>query len=82
LAIHAALPEILEDDPEVEPPEKGGNSGDFDSVSTSLTRVMYARALQDIFGSSTGQGRPPFTRAAVQAWRAALEAKGLTPGKL
>jgi hypothetical protein len=49
----------------------------LDAVSSPLTRVMYARALEDFFGWWTGQGRPPFTRATVQAWRAALEAKGL-----
>lgn len=54
----------------------------LDSVSSPLTRVMYARALEDFFGWWTGQGRPPFTRAAVQAWRAALEAKGLAPASV
>ena len=49
----------------------------LDAVPSPLTRVMYARALDDFFAWWTGQGRPPFTRATVQAWRAALEAKGL-----
>jgi hypothetical protein len=40
----------------------------LDAVSSPLTRVMYARALEDFFGWWTGQGRPPFTRATVQAW--------------
>jgi integrase len=53
-----------------------------DAVSSPLTRVMYARALNDFFGWWTGQGRPPFTRATVQAWRAALEAKGLAPASV
>jgi hypothetical protein len=48
----------------------------LDGVSSPLTRVMYARALEDFFGWWTGQGRPPFTRATVQTWRVALEAKG------
>ena len=50
----------------------------LDSVSSPLTRVMYARALEDFFGWWTGQ----FTRAAVQAWRAVLEAKGLAPASI
>ena len=48
----------------------------LDAVSSPLTRVMYARALEDFFLWWSGQGRPPFTRATVQAWRAALEEKG------
>lgn len=39
----------------------------LDSVSSPLARVMYARGLEDFFGWWTGQGRPPFTRATVQA---------------
>jgi integrase len=49
----------------------------LDAVSSPLTRAMYARALEDFFAWWTEQGWPPFTRATVQAWRAALEAKGL-----
>ena len=54
----------------------------LDAVSSPLTRVMYARALNDFFGWWTAQGRPPFTRATVQAWRAALESKGLAPASV
>jgi integrase len=54
----------------------------LDAVSSPLTRVMYARALDDFFGWWNGQGRPPFTRATVQAWRAALETKGLAPASV
>ena len=36
----------------------------LDSVSSPLTRLMYARALENFFGWWIGQGRPPFTRAA------------------
>jgi integrase len=54
----------------------------LDAVSSPLTRVMYARALEDFFAWWNGQGRPPFTRATVQAWRAALEAKGLAPASV
>ena len=54
----------------------------LDAVSSPLTRVMYARALDDFFGWWNGQGRPPFGRATVQAWRAAFEAKGLAPASV
>ena len=54
----------------------------LNAVSSPLTRVMYARALEDFFAWWKDQGRPPFTRAAVQAWRAALEAKGLAPASV
>jgi integrase len=54
----------------------------LNAVSSPLTRVMYARALEDFFAWWNGQGRPPFTRATVQAWRAALEAKGLAPASV
>jgi integrase len=54
----------------------------LNAVSSPLTRVMYARALDDFFGWWTGQGRPAFTRATVQAWRAALETKGLAPASV
>jgi integrase len=54
----------------------------LDAVSSPLTRVMYARALDDFFAWWNQQGRPPFTRAVVQAWRAALESKGLAPASV
>jgi integrase len=54
----------------------------LDAVSSPLTRVMYARALEDFFAWWKGQGRPPFTRAVVQAWRTALELKGLAPASV
>jgi len=54
----------------------------LDSVSSPLTRVMYARALEDFFTWSNTQGRPPFSRATVQAWRVALESKGLAPASV
>lgn len=38
--------------------------------------------LQRIISSYNAQGRPPFTRATVQAWRAALELKGLAPASV
>jgi site-specific recombinase XerD len=48
----------------------------LDSVSSPLTRAMYEKALRDFFSWWEEQGRPEFTKAAVQAHRAALEAKG------
>jgi integrase len=54
----------------------------LNAVSSPLTRAMYARALDDFFSWWTAQGRPPFTRATVQAWRAALEGKGLAPASV
>src|SRR4051812_38124681 len=40
---------------------------------------MYAKALDDFFGWWAGQGRPPFSRAAVQAHRVSLEERGYAP---
>jgi integrase len=54
----------------------------LNAVSSPLTRVMYARALEDFFTWWNSQGRPPFTRATVQAWRTALESKGLAPASV
>jgi integrase/recombinase XerD len=48
----------------------------LDSVSSPLTRAMYEKALRDFFAWWEEQGRPEFTKATVQAHRAALEAKG------
>ena len=54
----------------------------LDAVSSPSTRTMYAKALDDFFAWRAGQGTPPFTRAAVQAHRAALEAKGYSPSTI
>jgi site-specific recombinase XerD len=54
----------------------------LDAVSSPLTRVMYARALDDFFAWWESQGRPGFSRATVQAYRAHLEALGLAPGSV
>ena len=48
----------------------------LDSVSSPLTRSMYAKALADFFAWWEEQGRPTFSKATVQAHRAFLEAKG------
>jgi integrase len=54
----------------------------LDAVSSPTTRVMYAKALADFFIWREGQGRPAFSRAAVQAHRAALEARGYAPSTI
>ena len=38
-----------------------------DSVRSPLTRVMYAKALDDFFAWWKAQGRPPLLQATVQA---------------
>ena len=43
---------------------------------------MYAKALEDFFQWRAGQGSPAFSRAAVQAHRAALEARGYAPSTI
>jgi integrase len=48
----------------------------LDAVSSPSTRTMYAKALADYFRWREEQGRPAFSRAAVQSHRAALESRG------
>jgi site-specific recombinase XerD len=54
----------------------------LDAVSSPLTRVMYSRALDDFFAWWIEQGRPPFARATIQAYRTELEAKGLASSSI
>ena len=54
----------------------------LDSVSSPITRQLYATALEDFFRWWEGQGRPSFTRAAVQAHRAELEHRGYSPSTI
>ena len=54
----------------------------LDAVSSPSTRTMYAKALDDFFQWREEQGRPAFTRAAVQAHRAVLESKGYAPSTI
>jgi site-specific recombinase XerD len=54
----------------------------LDAVSSPSTRTMYAKALTDFFQWRTEQGSPSFSRAAVQAHRAALESKGYAPSTI
>ena len=54
----------------------------LDAVSSPSTRTMYAKALDDFFRWREEQGSPSFSRAAVQAHRAALEAHGYAPSTI
>src|SRR4051812_43887717 len=54
----------------------------LDSVSSPLTRSMYAVALEDFFTWHAAQGRPPFTRATVMEFRNHLQAAGLAPSSV
>jgi integrase len=54
----------------------------LDAVSSPSTRTMYAKALGDFFQWRVEQGSPVFARAAVQAHRAALEARGYAPSTI
>jgi integrase len=51
----------------------------LDAVRSPLTRAMYAKAVEDFAGWWERQGRPPFTRAAVQAYVRSLESSGYSP---
>jgi integrase len=54
----------------------------LDAVRSPLTRVMYAKALDDFFAWWEGQGRPPFLRATVQAHLAFLESREYGPSTI
>jgi len=54
----------------------------LDAVSSPSTRTMYGKALDDFFRWREEQGSPAFSRAAVQAHRAALEAHGYAPSTI
>ena len=54
----------------------------LDAVSSPSTRTMYGKALDDFFRWREEQGSPAFTRAAVQAHRAALESQGFAPSTI
>jgi integrase/recombinase XerD len=51
----------------------------LDAVSSPSTRVQYGKALADFFQWRAEQGSPAFSRASVQAHRAALESRGYAP---
>jgi site-specific recombinase XerD len=54
----------------------------LDAVSSPLTRVMYSHAIGEYFAWWEQEGRPAFTRATVQCYRAHLEARGLAPASI
>src|SRR5215475_9816693 len=49
----------------------------LDSVSSPITRRVYNLGLDEFFTWNSQEPRPGFTKAAVAAWRVALEARGL-----
>ena len=51
----------------------------LDSVSSPITRRVYNLGLEEFFAWYGEEVRPGFTKAAVAAWRVALEARGLGP---
>jgi len=51
----------------------------LDAVPSPLTKTMYSIALDEFFAWCEQQGAPSFDWAAVQAYRANLEARGLSP---
>jgi integrase len=53
-----------------------------DAVSSPSTKVAYQHALVGFTVWRRERGNPPFTRAVVHAWRAALEAEGLAPSTI
>jgi integrase len=54
----------------------------LEAVSSPLTRAAYGRALDEFSQWRAECGHPRFTRAAVHAWRAALEAEGYAPATI
>src|SRR5271157_1639873 len=49
----------------------------LDSVSSPITKRVYNLGLNEFFEWYGREPRPGFTKAAVSAWRVALEARGL-----
>ena len=54
----------------------------LDAISSPITRALYGKALDDFFNWREGQGRPPFTRASVQAHRVELQTRGYAPSTI
>jgi integrase len=54
----------------------------LDAVSSPLTKVLYAKALDDFFAWRVENESPPFNRAALQAHRAWLEAQQYAPSSI
>jgi site-specific recombinase XerD len=53
-----------------------------DSVSSRHTRRAYAAALREFLEWHTAEGRPPFSKAVVQAYRASLEGRDLSASSI
>src|SRR5450759_5471550 len=51
----------------------------LDSVSSPITRRVYNLGLDEFIAWYGQEPRPGFTKATVNAWRMALEARGLGP---
>src|SRR5208283_2565152 len=51
----------------------------LDSVSSPITRRVYNLGLDEFIAWYDQEPRPGFTKATVNAWRMALEARGLGP---
>src|SRR5580693_4219813 len=49
----------------------------LDSVSSPITKRVYNLGLDEFFAWYEQEPRPGFTKAAVNAWRITLEARGL-----
>lgn len=54
----------------------------LNSVSSPLTKVLYAKALDDFFAWRLANGSPAFNRAALQAHRAWLEQQDYAPSSI
>ena len=51
-----------------------------DSLTSAESKRSYRKALGDfVYWRGSSDPRPPFTKATVQAYRSALEARGQTP---
>jgi site-specific recombinase XerD len=51
----------------------------LDGLASEHSRRAYRRALLDFLAWHAGQGRPPLSKALVQAYRAKLQGDGLSP---
>src|SRR5215471_13347731 len=54
----------------------------LDAVSSPLTRLMYGHAIEEFFRWWEVEGRPAFTRATIQKYRAHLESRSLAPASI
>jgi hypothetical protein len=59
--------------------EAGPKALVLDSVSSPITRRVYNLGLDEFIAWYGLEPRPGFTKATVNAWRMAIEARGLGP---